>query len=72
MQFAIVLLLVVAGILSLQWSFLLGALLIGAGVALHSRIDRWSEDRFFGLLFCLAAIGVIVEVGADLGPRIFG
>lgn len=71
MQFALVLILVVAGLLALAWSFLFGAVLIAAGVSLHAYIDKRSEDVFFAWLFILAAIGVTVEVGADLWRRLF-
>lgn len=71
MQFAAVLILVVAGLLTLAWSFLLGALLIIAGVALHSVISKDSENAFMAWLFMLAAVGSVYQVGAELWRRLF-
>ncbi|MDO6385570.1 hypothetical protein [Uliginosibacterium sp. 31-12] len=71
MQFALVLALVVAGLITLAWSFLFGALLIVAGVLLHAYISKQSEEVFFAWLFMLAGISIAAEVGADLWRRLF-
>lgn len=71
MQFALVLILCVAGLLTLQWSFLFGMLLIAGGVLLHGKIDRSSEEVFFAVMFYIAAIGSIGFVVGDIWQRIF-
>lgn len=71
MQFAIVLILCVSGLLTLQWSFLFGVILIACGVLLHGKISRVSEDAFFAVMLSIAGIGTVVIVAADLWRRLF-
>lgn len=72
MQFALVLILCVSGLVTLQWSFLFGMILIASGVILHGKISRVSEDSFFAVLLLLAAIGTVVTVATDIWHRLFG
>lgn len=71
LMFALSIVLGIAGLLTLQWSFLAGAVMIIAAVGIHARLARSAEDFFVGWLVILAAIGVAAEVGADLWRRIF-
>jgi hypothetical protein len=71
MQFAIVLALCVSGLLTLQWSFMFGGLLVAAGVLLHAKIDRSAEEVFFAVLFYVAAIGSVGFVVGDIWQRLF-
>lgn len=71
MQFALMLLLGIAGLLTLAWSFLLGALMIVAAVAWHAKLSPSAEDAFLAWMFFLAAVGVVIEIGGDIWLRIF-
>ncbi len=71
MQFALVLILCVSGLVTLQWSFLFGMILIACGVLLHGKISRMSEDSFFAVMLLLAAIGTVVTVATDIWQRLF-
>lgn len=70
MQFALVLILCVSGLVTLQWSFLFGMILIASGVILHGKISRMSEDSFFAVMLVLAAIGSVVTVASDIWQRL--
>lgn len=70
MQFALVLILCVSGLITLQWSFLFGMILIASGVILHGKISRMSEDSFFAVMLVLAAIGSVVTVASDIWQRL--